>query len=129
MTNRIRAAIEMKNNVHKEYIRSDKRHDYYLHFENLTIELSNLNRDTKPDHHCKLGTKLVNFSTSAKTYWLILKTFENGGEVPVTLPLLINSDFISNFKTKTNYFNRFFNQQSTAISIDSSIPFCLSYNK
>ena len=37
-------------------------------------------------------------------------------------PLLINSKFISNFKTKVNYFNRFFNQQCTVISTDSSIP-------
>ena len=37
-------------------------------------------------------------------------------------PLLINNEFISNFKTKANYFNRFFNQQCTAISTDSSIP-------
>ena len=36
--------------------------------------------------------------------------------------LLINNEFISNFKTKANYFNRFFNQQCTAISTDSSIP-------
>ena len=37
-------------------------------------------------------------------------------------PLLINSEFISNFKTKVNYFNRFFNQQCTVISTNSSIP-------
>ena len=37
-------------------------------------------------------------------------------------PLLINNEFISNFKTKANYSNRFFNQQCTAISTDSSIP-------
>ena len=37
-------------------------------------------------------------------------------------PLMINNEFISNFKTKANYFNRFFNQQRIAISSDSSIP-------
>ena len=37
-------------------------------------------------------------------------------------PLLINNEFISNFKTKANYFNRFFNHQCAAISTDSSIP-------
>ena len=37
-------------------------------------------------------------------------------------PLLINNEFISNFKTKANYFNRFLNRQYTAISMDSSIP-------
>ena len=42
--------------------------------------------------------------------------------VPVIAPLLINNKFISNLKTKVNCFNRFFNQQCTAISTDSSIP-------
>ena len=37
-------------------------------------------------------------------------------------PLLINNEFISNFKTEVNYFSRSFNQQSTTISTDSSIP-------
>ena len=122
MTNGIRTAIEMKNNAYKEYIRSGMRHNYYVHIESLTTELLNLVRDTKTEHHSKLAAKLVNPSTSAKTYWSILKTFANGWKVSVIPPLLINNEFISNFKTKANYFNRFFNQQCTTISTDSSIP-------
>ena len=118
MTNGIRTAIEMKNNACKEYIRSGLRHNYYVRLENLTIELSNLIRDTKTEYHSKLAAKLVNPITSAKTYWSILKTFTNGRKVPVIPPLLINNEFISNFKTKANHFNRLFNQQCTAISTD-----------
>ena len=114
MTNGIRTAVEIKNNTYKEYIRSGMRHNYFVRLENLTTELSNLIR------YSKLAAKLVNPSTYAKTYWSILKTFANGRKVPV--PLLINNKFISNFKTKANYFNRFFNQQCTAIFTDSSIP-------
>ena len=65
---------------------------------------------------------MVNPSTSAKRYWSILKTFANGKKVPLIPLLLINNEFISNFKTKANYFNRLFNQQCTAISSDSYIP-------
>ena len=65
---------------------------------------------------------MVNPGTSAKTYRSVLKTFTIGRKVPVIPPLLINNEFISNFKTKANYFNRFFNQQCTVISTDSSIP-------
>ena len=122
MTNGIRTAIEMKGNAYKEYIRSGLRHNYYVRLENLTTELSNLIRDTETEYHGKLAAKLVNPSTSAKTYWSILKTFANGRKVPVIPPLLINSEFISKFKTKANYFNRFFNQQCTAIFTDSSTP-------
>ena len=98
------------------------RHSYYVRLENLTTELSNLIRDTKTEYHSKLAAKLINPSTSAKIYRSILKTIANGRKVPVIPPLLINNEFISNFKTKANYFNRFFNQQCTAISTDSSIP-------
>ena len=34
MTNEIRAAIKMKNNAYKEYVRSGMRYDYYARFEN-----------------------------------------------------------------------------------------------
>ena len=113
MTNGIRVVIEMKNNAYKEYIRSGM---------NLTTELSNFIRDTKTEYHSKLAAKLVSPSTSAKTYWSILKTFANGRKVLVIPPLLINNEFISNFKSKANYFNIFFNQKCTATSTDSSIP-------
>ena len=87
----------MKNNNNKEYITSGMRHNCYVRLENLTTKLSNLIRDTKTEYHSKLAAKLFNFSTSAKTYWLILKIFVHGSKVPVISPLLINNEFISNF--------------------------------
>ena len=92
MTKGMRAVIKMKNNPYKEYIRSDMRGNYYICLENLIIQLWNLIRDTKTEYHSKLAAKLVNPSTSAKTYWSILKTFTNGRKVPVIpikVPLLI----------------------------------------
>ena len=59
----------------EEYIRSGMRHNYYVRLENLATELSSLIRDTKTKYHSKLAAKLVNPSTSPKTYWSILKTF------------------------------------------------------
>ena len=132
MTKGMRAVIKMKNNPYKEYIRSGMRDNYYICLENLIIQLWNLIRDTKTEYHSKLAAKLVNPSTSAKTYWSILKTFTNGRKVPVIpikVPLLINDEFISNFKTKANYFNRFFNQKCTAISVNLHTFLCQSRNK
>ena len=68
MANEIRAVIEMKNNIYKEYIRLGMRHNYYVRLENLTTELSNLIINTKTEYHSKLAAKLVNPSTSAKTF-------------------------------------------------------------
>ena len=75
MTNGIRAVIEINKNAYEEYIRSGMRHNYYVSLENLATELSSLIRDTKTKYHSKLAAKLVNPSTSPKTYWPILKTF------------------------------------------------------
>ena len=75
MANGIRAVIEMKNNAYKEYVRSGMRHNHCVCLENLPTELSNLIRDTKTEYHSKLAAKLVNPSTSTKTYWSTLKTF------------------------------------------------------
>ena len=106
MTNGIITVIEMKNNAYKDYIRSGMRHNYYERLENLTTKLSNLICDIKIEYHSNLGAKLVNPSNSAKTYWSILNTFTNSRKVSVVPPLLINNEFISNLKTKANYFNR-----------------------
>ena len=121
LTNGIRTVIEMKNNAQKKYIRSGIRHNYYVRLENLTTDVSNLIHDTKTEYHSKLVAILVDPSTSAKLYCSILKTFANGRKVAVIPPLLINNEFTSNLKTKANHFNRFYNQQCTAIFTDSSI--------
>ena len=103
MTNGIRAVIEMKSNAYKGYIRLGMMHNYYVCYENLTTELSTLTRDTKTEYHNKLVAKLVNTSTSAKTYWSISKTFTNGRKVPVVpsflilrLKLIISKDSLTN---------------------------------
>ena len=83
-----------KEKWYKEKIRLGMRHIYYVRLENPTTEVSNLIRDTKTEYHSKLAAKLVNPSTSAKTYWSILKTFANGRKVPVIPPLLINNEFL-----------------------------------
>ena len=68
----------MKKNAYKEYIKSGVWHNYYVRLENLTTDLSNLIRDTKTEYHSKLAAKLINPSTSARTYWSVLKIFTNG---------------------------------------------------
>ena len=73
MANGIRTVIKMKSNAYKGYIRSDMRHNYYVRLENLPTELSKLIRDTKTEYYSKLAAKLVNPSTSAKTFGQFLK--------------------------------------------------------
>ena len=124
MTNGIRAVIEINKNAYEEYIRSGMRHNYYVRLENLATELPSLIHDTKTKYHNKLAAKLVNPNTSSKTYWSILKTSTIVRKVTVIPPLLINNESISNFKTKSNYFHRSFNQKRKTFSF-----LCQSCNK
>ena len=48
------------------------KYNFYVRFENLTAELSNLISDTETEHLSKLAAKLVNSSASTKMYWSIL---------------------------------------------------------
>ena len=58
------------------------RQGHYTYLENLTTELSNWIHDTKFEYRRKLGVKLINLPTSAKTYQSTLKTY--GRKIPVT---------------------------------------------
>ena len=40
-----------------------------------------------------------------------MKTFNNGKMVPLTLPLLVNVEFVTNFKGKAYILNSFFAEQ------------------
>ena len=47
-------------------------------------------------------------NTSAKTYWLILKSFYKDTRVSLIPPLLVNNKIVSDFTKKANLFNDFF---------------------
>ena len=52
--------------------------------------------------HCNLhlANKLMDPTTSSKTYWSILKTFYVGRKIPIIPPLLINGKLETDFKKK-----------------------------
>ena len=68
-----------------------------------------------------LANKVIDPTTSSKTYWSILKTFYNGRKIPIIPPLLINDKLETDFKKKTHYFNAFFASKCTPL-INNSVP-------
>ena len=58
-----------------------------------------------------LGKKIYNSLFQAKTYWSILKTFNNEKKNPLIPPLVVDNSFITDIKTKANTFNTFFAEQ------------------
>ena len=61
-----------------------------------------------------MGKRLNDPSTSAKSYWTLLKTFHNKRK--------INNNFVTDFKEKANLFNEFFCKQCTPVANDSTLP-------
>ena len=47
-------------------------------------------------------------TTSAKTYWAILKRCLNDRKIPYIPPLFHDNEFITGFKEKAEFFNSFF---------------------
>ena len=54
-----------------------------------------------------LHNKLIDPTTSSKTYWSFVKTFYNGRKIPIVYPLLVNNKLESDFKKKVHHFNIF----------------------
>ena len=68
----------------------------------------------------------MNFSTSLKAYWSLLKTFLNNKKIAWIPPLFHNKKFISNFRDKAELFNNFFEKQGALIENVSEIPATLN---
>ena len=78
-----------------------------------------------------IASKLNNPKTSAKTYWLILKSFDNGKKIldngKKIPPLLISKELISDFKMKANHFNSFFTALCTTLNNNSKVQGSQTY--
>ena len=105
---KIKAKIELKNRVYKEYIKNGQAEDLYYLLEKLTSEISFYISKRNNDYFIRLGNKLGDPSRSIKTYWATMRTLQNGKKVPNIPPLLINDELITEFEAKDNIFNKYF---------------------
>ena len=100
---KIKAKIELKNRVYKEYIKNGRPEDFYYLVQNLTSEISSHISKCKNGYFIRLGKKLGDPSRSIKTYWATLKTLWNRKKVPNILPLLVNDELITNLKLRLTH--------------------------
>ena len=78
--------------------------------------------NSKENYYNRLGEKLNNPKTTAKSYWAIIKCLLIGKKVPIIPPLLINNEFVTNFEAKANHFNTFFAEQCSTLTNSSTLP-------
>ena len=80
-------------------------------------EVSQLIEKSKDEYYYRLGKRLNDPSTSAKSYWTY-----NKRKIPLTPLLLVNNTFVTDFKEKANLFNELFCKQCTPVPNDSTLP-------
>ena len=61
--------------------------------------------ESEAAYYTRLRNKLSNPKTSLKAYRSILKSTVSDKKIPVVPPLLVNDEYITDFKTKTELFN------------------------
>ena len=52
----------------------------------------------------------------------MFKIFVNGTEIPLTPPLPVGNQFVTDFLIKVNLLNDYFSEQCTTVDNDSSAP-------
>ena len=122
MNETIKSKIKTKDKLFKQYFENSRFEVDFVLVESLIAEINDLISTKKTLYYENLAKKLNNPLLQAKTYWSILKTFYNDKKVPVTPPLLIDGQFITDIQTKANIFNRFFADQCTPLKNDSVLP-------
>ena len=61
-------------------------------------------------------------TANPKAYWSILKAVLNNKKIPCIPPIFQNNNYITEFKGKTQIFNKFFTKQCTLVENTSKPP-------
>ena len=108
-------AFDTKIGYTKKYISGGKKQDDEIKLKDITNTVSNLITYKKSSYFANLGERLNDPLTGPKTYWSILKRFMNKVKIPIVPPLLVNDNFVTDFKEKAGIFNVFFAEQCNNI--------------
>ena len=115
MTSNIKDKINYCNKIYREYLKKRKQQVDYMKLQNTIKELLELISNRMDDYDLHLANKLIDPTTSSKTYWSILNIFCNGRKLSIMPPLLINDKLETDFKKKAHHFNAFFASKCTPL--------------
>ena len=99
----VKHLINEKNAMYKNDLKNNKSNQSFKAFQSFQNQLSSLIVSLKYKYYSKVAKRLLDPSTSPKTYWSILKTFLNNKTIPVIPPIfmIINILQILNKKLKS----------------------------
>ena len=108
--------------MYKNYLKNNKSNQSFETFQSFQSQLSSLIASLKNKYYSKVVKRLLDPSTSPKTYWSILKTFLNNKKIPVIPPIFHDNKYITDFKQKAEIFNSHFSKQCSPLINNSKIP-------
>ena len=104
---------QWENAIYKNYLKNNKGNQSFKLFQSCQSQLSSLTASLKNKYSSKVAKKLLDPSTSTKTYGSILKIFLKNKRIPVFAPIFHDNKFITDFKQKGEIFNSHFSKQCT----------------
>ena len=78
MTEYIKTKIQQCDNIYNNYLRSSKNKQDFQCLQSPIHDVLNTICKRKSDYFNQLAQKLIDPTTSSKTFWSILRTFING---------------------------------------------------
>ena len=100
INSQVKHLINEKNAMYKNYLKNNKSNQSFETFQSFQSQLSSLIASLKNKYYSKVVKRLLDPSTSPKTYWSILKNFLNNKKIPVIPPIFHDNKFIADFKQK-----------------------------
>ena len=128
INNKVKKAMQEKNQLFSRVQSNIYNGTLLKKLQCLQNKLNYLTDTAKRQYYTRISMKLMDPTTSAKTYWSILKRFLNDKKIPCIPPLFHDNEFITDFKEKAELFNSFFSKQCSIIDNDKKLPSNLAYH-
>ena len=93
---------------HISALRSNNNNQYFENFQSLQNLLGVSIEASKERYYSRSSNKLMEPSTSPKTYWSVLKSSHNNKNILCIPPVFHENRFVTNFQEKAELFNSFF---------------------
>ena len=120
--NSIKLLIQDKNETHERFKRSNNNSQHYENFQSHQNLLGVSIEVPKQRYYSRLSKKLMDPSTSPKTYWSVLKSFHNNKKIPCNPPIFHENRFVSYQFQRKSRIIFFFAKQCSIVDNGSEIP-------
>ena len=91
--------------------KKQQKQSIFGNVQSFQSQLSSLIANVKNKYYSKVTKKILDPSTSPKTYWSIWKTFLNNKKIHVIPPIFHETKFITDFEQKAEIFNSHISKQ------------------